>query len=80
MQVGVWQGFHEAVLRRLREYDQIIWDQMRVNAASVLSPFGGEHTGRNPTDRLYNPTGKEKSLRLATDEIIVCTDLFAQGS
>lgn len=51
MQVGVWQSVHEAVLRRLREYDQIAWDRASIDAASVPSPRGGEHTGRNPTDR-----------------------------
>jgi hypothetical protein len=33
----------EAVLRRLREHDHIIWDRASVDAASV--------PGRNPTDR-----------------------------
>jgi hypothetical protein len=51
MQAGVWQSAHDAVLRRLREYDQIIWDRANIDAASVPPPFGGEHTGRNPTDR-----------------------------
>jgi transposase len=51
MLAGVWQRIHEAILRRLREYDQIEWDRASIDAASVPSPFGGEHTGRNPTDR-----------------------------
>jgi transposase len=51
MQAGVWQRIHEAVLRQLREYDQIMWDRASVDAASVPAPAGGEHTGRNPTDR-----------------------------
>jgi transposase len=51
MQAGVWQSIHEAILRRLREYDQIAWDRACIDAASVPSPRGGEHTGRNPTDR-----------------------------
>lgn len=50
-QEGVWQSIHEAILRRLREYDQIACDLACIDAASVLSPRGGEHTGRNPTDR-----------------------------
>jgi transposase len=50
-QAGVWQSVHEAILRRLREYDQIAWDRACIDAASVPSPRGGEHTGRNPTDR-----------------------------
>jgi hypothetical protein len=51
MQAGVWKRVHEAILRRLREHDQIIWDRASVDAASVPAPAGGEHTGRNPTDR-----------------------------
>lgn len=51
MEAGVWQHVHEAVLRRLREHDQILWDRASIDAASVPAPFGGEHTGRNPTDR-----------------------------
>jgi len=51
MQAGAWQCVHAAVLRRLREYDQIIRDRDSVDAASVPAPAGGEHTGRNPTDR-----------------------------
>lgn len=27
MQAGVWQRVHEAVLRRLRAHDQILWDR-----------------------------------------------------
>lgn len=34
-----------------REHDQILWDRASIDAASVPAPFGGEHTGRNPTDR-----------------------------
>jgi hypothetical protein len=26
MQAGVWQSIREAILRRLRKYDQIAWD------------------------------------------------------
>jgi transposase len=51
MKAGIWQRIHEAILRRLREYDQIEWDRASIDAASVPSPFGGKHTGRNPTDR-----------------------------
>jgi transposase len=50
-QAGVWQSIHEAILRRLREYDQIAWDRACIDAASVPSPRGGEYTGRHPTDR-----------------------------
>jgi hypothetical protein len=51
MQAGVWQSVHEAILRRLREHDQTMWDRASIDVASVPAPFGGEHTGRNPTDR-----------------------------
>lgn len=51
MQAGVWQSVHEAVLRRLREHDQIMWGGASVDAASAPAPTDGEHPGRNPTDR-----------------------------
>lgn len=51
MLAGVWQRIAEAILRRLRGHDQIMWDRACVDAASVPVPAGGEHTGRNPTDR-----------------------------
>ena len=51
MKARVWQHVHEAVLRRLREHDQIMRDRACVDAASVPALAGGEHTGRNPTDR-----------------------------
>ena len=51
MPAGVWQSIHEAILRRLPKYDQFAWERACINAASVPSPRGGEHTGRNPTDR-----------------------------
>ena len=51
MRAGVWQRIHGAILQRLREYDQIMWERACVDAASVRAPAGGEHTGRNPTDR-----------------------------
>jgi len=50
MHAAVWQRIHEAVLRQLREHDQIMWDRASVDAASVPAPAGGEHAGRNPTD------------------------------
>lgn len=50
MQAGVWQRIHEALLRLLREHDQIMWDRASVDAASVPAPASGDHTGRNPTD------------------------------
>lgn len=50
MQAGVWQSFREAILRRLRECDQIMWHRASIDAASVPAPFGGEHIDRNPTN------------------------------
>ena len=35
---GVWQRIHEAILRRLRERDQIMWDRACVDAASIPAP------------------------------------------
>jgi transposase len=34
MLAGVWQRIHEAILRRLREHDQIMWDRACVDAAT----------------------------------------------
>ncbi len=51
MLAGVWQRIHGAILQRLREHDQIMWDRACVDAAAVPAPAGGEDTGRNPTDR-----------------------------
>lgn len=51
MQAGVWQRIHEAILRQLREQDQIMWDRASVDAASVPARASSEHTGQNPTDR-----------------------------
>lgn len=51
MRADVWQRIHEAILRRLREHDQIMWDRTCIDAASVPAPAGGAATGRNPTDR-----------------------------
>src|SRR6201996_9602491 len=38
---GVWDKLHLAMLRRLREHDQIDWGRASVDAASVASPRGG---------------------------------------
>ena len=51
MLAGVWQRTHENILRRLREYDQIMWDRVSVDAASVPALANGERTSWNPTDR-----------------------------
>jgi transposase len=56
---GVWERLHLAMLRRLREHDQIDWERASLDAASVPSPRGarklaptrqaGESSGRNGT-------------------------------
>lgn len=56
---GVWDKLHLAMLRRLREHDQIDWGRASVDAASVASPRGarkaaptrrtGASSGRNDT-------------------------------
>ncbi|BEU50495.1 IS5 family transposase (plasmid) [Ralstonia pseudosolanacearum] len=48
---GVWERLHLALLKRLREHDQIDWSRASVDGATVASPPGGEQTGPNPTDR-----------------------------
>ena len=50
-QAGLWQQLHDAMLHRLREYDQIEWERASIDSASVPSPLGGSETGPNPTDR-----------------------------
>jgi hypothetical protein len=47
MQAGVWRSVHEALLRRRREDDQIMWKRPSIDAASVLPQLGGAHTGCN---------------------------------
>lgn len=51
MDAGGRLAARSAVLRRLREHDQILWDRASIDAASVPASFGGEDTGPNPTDR-----------------------------
>ena len=56
---GVSEQLHLAMLRRLREHDQIDWERASLDAASVPSPRGagnrpqpdrpGESSGRNDT-------------------------------
>ena len=56
---GVWEQLHLAMLRRLREHDQIDWERASLDAASVPSHRGarkpaptrqtGESSGRNGT-------------------------------
>ncbi len=37
---GVWRRLHLAMLRRLREHDQIDWERASLDGASVSSPRG----------------------------------------
>jgi transposase len=37
---GVWEQLHLALLRRLREHDQIDWERASIDGASVPSPRG----------------------------------------
>ncbi|MDP9583066.1 UNVERIFIED_ORG: transposase [Burkholderia contaminans] len=37
---GVWERLHLAMLRRLREHDQIDWERASLDGASVSSPRG----------------------------------------
>jgi transposase len=37
---SVWEQLHLAMLRRLREHDQIDWERASLDAASVASPRG----------------------------------------
>jgi transposase len=37
---GVWAKLHLALLRRLREHDQIDWSRASIDGASVASPRG----------------------------------------
>lgn len=56
---GVWKRLHLAMLRRLREHDQIDWKRASLDGTSVPSPQGarkpapirqtGESSGRNGT-------------------------------
>ena len=37
---GVWERLHQALLCRLRQYDQIDWSRASIDGASVSSPWG----------------------------------------
>jgi len=37
---GVWERLHQALLYRLRQYDQIDWSRASIDGASVASPRG----------------------------------------
>lgn len=48
---GVWQNIHEVLLSKLREADQIDWSRAVTDSALIRALYGGEKTGKNPTDR-----------------------------
>jgi transposase len=48
---GGWQKIHEVLLSKLREADQIDWSRAVTDSASIRALYGGEKTGKNPTDR-----------------------------
>ncbi len=39
---GVWDRLHQALLHRLRQYDQIDWSRASIDGASVASPRGAK--------------------------------------
>lgn len=43
---GIWERLHLALLRRLREHDQIDWSRASIDGASVSSPRGANRQGR----------------------------------
>ncbi|BCM04298.1 hypothetical protein MAFF301560_36850 (plasmid) [Ralstonia solanacearum] len=74
---GVWERLHLALLKRLREHDQIDWGRASIDSATVASPPGAsKQTGPNPTDR-----GKLDSKRhLAVDRRGVPLALSVTGA
>ncbi len=42
---GVWERLHLALLKRLREHDQIDWSRASVDGATVASPRGASRRG-----------------------------------
>jgi transposase len=57
-EAGVWGQFHQTLLERLGEADQIDWERASLDSASVAAAGGGEKAGPNPTDK-----GKSGSKR-----------------
>jgi transposase len=43
---GAWDQLHVAMLRRLREHDQIDWGRASIDGASVASPRGARKPAR----------------------------------
>ena len=48
---GVWGRLHHELLNRLYDAGQIDWSRASVDSSSIAAPYGGDHTGPNPTDR-----------------------------
>jgi transposase len=53
---GMWDKLHRAMLRRLREHDQIDWGRASVDAASAPSPRGARKPA--PTQRTAANSGR----------------------
>ena len=45
---GVWDRLHQALLCRLRQYDQIDWSRASIDGASVASPRGARRQAPTP--------------------------------
>jgi transposase len=52
---GVWRNLHQVLLERLEAAEQIDWERAALDSASV-AVFGGQTTGKNPTDRAKQGT------------------------
>src|SRR5215217_3541246 len=57
-EASVWDRLQRVLLDRLGEAEQIDWERVSLDSASVPAPRGGTKTGKNPTDR-----GKSGSKR-----------------
>ncbi len=60
-QAGIWQRIHDAMLHRLREYDQIEWERASIDSASVPSPPRGP--GNRPQSDRSRQTRLQASSR-----------------
>ena len=71
MKAGVWQRVHEAVLRRLREHDQIMWDRACIDAASAPAATANatsRRAGGRSVERKAVEIGKLEIIWHATAE------------
>ncbi|WP_407571575.1 IS5 family transposase [Deinococcus altitudinis] len=48
---GLWSTLFQHVLNHAAMHDQLDWSRAALDGCSFPAPRGGEHTGRNPTDR-----------------------------